>query len=56
LKKETTEALFFDNASAVFYLVLPKYDSQGRTDLVQKSLDDEREAYKGTLSEETRIT
>ena len=27
----------------------------GRTDLEQKSLADEREAYKGTLSEETRI-
>ena len=27
----------------------------GRTDLERKSLADEREAYKGTLSEETRI-
>ena len=56
LYKETTETLFYDNASAVFYLVLPKYDStKGQTDLEQKSLADERETYKGTLSEETRI-
>ena len=27
LYKETTEALLYDNASAVFYLVLPKCDS-----------------------------
>ena len=54
--KETTEALLFgDNASAVFYLFLPEGGSPGRTDLEQKSSADEREAYKGTLSEETGI-
>ena len=28
---------------------------RGRTDLEEKSSDDEREVYKGTLSEETEI-
>ena len=56
LHKETTEALLCDNASAVFYLVLPECGShKGQTDLVQKSLADEREVYMGTPSEETRI-
>ena len=35
--------------------LMPKYASPGRTDLEQKSLADERELYKGTASEETRI-
>jgi len=37
-------------------VILPKGDSPGRADLEQKFLADEREAYKGTLSEETEIT
>ena len=32
-----------------------KKSASGQTDLEQKSSADEREAYKGTLSEETRI-
>ena len=59
-KNEGTEnsipSLFFVwlrlNATALKFLVRTDW---GRTDFERKSLADEREAYKGTLSEETRI-
>ena len=35
--------------------ILDETEPWGRTNLEQKSSADEREAYKGTLSEETRI-
>ena len=55
VKKESEETAFQNEIFALFGLCLNQAARTGQTDLVQKSSADEREAYKGTPSEETRI-
>ena len=51
--KRKSEARSRNRTSLVSFSVMPK--CSGRGDLEQKSLADERESYKGTMSAETTI-